>query len=69
MDKDLKLIYFQSLIDNYKKHFDYLIKEIEKIDKYIEIEYEINEIQRKNINIDYNVNIIKYKISQYNILK
>jgi hypothetical protein len=68
MNSDLKLIYLNSLIDNYIKHYNYLMIELNKINNYCDINDERIEIIDSNIEIITNLDIIKYKISQYNIL-
>jgi hypothetical protein len=68
MNSDLKLIYLNSLIDNYIKHYNYLMIELNKINNYCDINDERIEIIDSNIEFITNLDIIKYKISQYNIL-
>ena len=67
MDKNLKTIYLSSLIDNHKQHYNYLIYEMTKINNYIDINEEIEDIKKDNNNIINNIEIIKNKIKQYNI--
>ena len=69
MNSDLKLIYLNSLIDNYTQHYNYLMIELNKINNYCDINDERIEIIDSNIEIITNLDIIKYKISQYNISK
>jgi hypothetical protein len=69
MDKDLKTIYLSSLYENYNQQYYYLIYEMTKINNYIDINEEIEDIKKDNNNIINNIEIIKNKIKQYNILK
>jgi hypothetical protein len=69
MDKDLKSIYLNSLIDNYIKHYNYLMIELNKINNYLDIDEERCDIIDSNIEFITNLDLIKFKISQYNILK
>ena len=69
MDKDLKSIYLESLYDNYIKHYNYLMIELNKINNSLDINEERIEIIDSNIEIITNLNLIKNKIKQYNILK
>ena len=49
MNSDLKLIYLNSLIDNYIKHYNYLMIELNKINNYCDINDERIEIIDSNI--------------------
>ena len=67
MDKDLKIIYLSSLIENYNQQYYYLLYELSKINNYIELNEEIEDIKKDNNNIINNIEMIKNKIKQYNI--
>jgi len=67
MDKDLKTIYLSSLIENYNQQYYYLIYELNKINNYVELNEEIQEIKKNYDNIINNIELIKNKIKQYNI--
>ena len=62
MDKNLKHIYLDMLIDEYQQHYEYLLLELNKINFQIDINNEYNDIIEYNKKIIINLNLILNKL-------
>lgn len=62
MDKNLKHIYLDMLIDEYQQHYEYLLLELNKINVQMDINNEYNDIIEYNKKIIINLNLILNKL-------
>jgi len=62
MDNNLKYVYLVQLIDNNEKTYKYLIQELEKINKHINIEEQIIKLNNNNKYMNDILKIILSKI-------
>jgi len=51
MDKNLKHIYLDMLIDEYQQHYEYLLLELNKINNQMDINNEYNKKMIINLNL------------------
>jgi hypothetical protein len=62
MNSDLKIIYLNTLIDNFINHYNLLMIELNKINKYVDINEERINIIDDNISTIKKLDLIKNKI-------
>jgi hypothetical protein len=62
MDKNLKHIYLDMLIDEYSQHYEYLLLELNKINIQLDINDEYNEVIECYKKIIINLNLILNKL-------
>jgi len=62
MDRNLKHIYLDMLIDEYTQHYEYLLLELNKINVQMDINEEYNDVIECNKKMIINFNLILNKL-------